>query len=607
MKQPDTELGRKDAGASPRRLTTILVADICGYSRMSERDEAEAIRIADLLYKMFETTTQNHGGRVFSRIADGFLAEFPSARSGMQAALDYAKEVKARNNLAPNAIDADIRAGIHVGDVTDRPDGNILGHGVNVAARLQEMAEPGTILASSNIMNLTRKDIPFKINKRAGLSLKNISAPITAFQIDPEKSGGGFDIQIPKIFKSKAFLYTALAGVVMYGAMEFQGQRAEAAWEERVRVIIEKIEDESSGKNSVSEPYIRNVLENLHRSDIPSHQASLVLLEEGHISLAIERLEESLDAIDFGSEDYVDTLHIIAALSYHNRPQKARAIYETLLEIDETDKNALIWLIRTYNLFANSDKAVELYQKLVASKNLDEYDSIRLNLDMAFSVILTGDFISAEKMLLPLEPGLIALGDERLYIRWLTDLGFIYERTGKLKEAEVRVSTAISKLENIGADEFLPKAYNVMGLINEKYAEQDPTKQVFYLSRALASYKKQYETGILISKTREIAEPLHFMARVKFKLGDVDEAYEDYAKSYRIAREDGYTGSEFKSLLGFAQIEKYRGNDRAACQAVDKAAALFEKKMGPNLGPTSRELIKYTECDFTPKNLPYPQ
>lgn len=606
MEEPgkNSQIKQLDGGKQKRRLTTILVADICGYSRMSEKDEDAAIRTADLLYKLFEDITDKHGGRVFKRIADGFLAEFPSARSGMQAALDYAKEVKARNNLAPNAISADIRAGIHVGDVTDRPDGDILGHGVNVAARLQELADPGTILASSNIINLTRKDIPFKVNKRTGLALKNISEPMTAFQIDPEKSGGGFDIQIPRIFKSKVLLYTALAGMVLYGAMTVQGQRAEAAWEERMKIIIAKIEGESSGKSSVSEPYIRNVLENLHRSNIPSHQASLALLEEGHIGLAVERLEESLDAIDFGSKDYVDTLHIIAALSYHHRPQKARAIYETLLEIDEADKNALIWLIRTYNLFANSDKAVELYQKLVASKNLDEYDSIRLNLDMAFSVILTGDFVSAEKMLFPLEPSLIALGDERLYIRWLTDLGFVYERTGKLKEAELRISTAISKLENIGADEFLPKAYNVMGLINEKYAEQDPAKQVFYLNRALDSYKKQYETGILISKTREIAEPLHFMARVKFKLGDVEQAYEDYAKSYRIAREDGYTGSEFKSLLGFAQIEKYRGNDRAACQAVDKAAALFEKKMGPNLGPTSREIIKYTECNFTPNNLP---
>lgn len=145
-------------------------------------------------------------------------------------------------------------------------------------------------------MNLTRKDIPFKINKRTGLALKNISEPMTAFQIDPEKSGGGFDIRIPKIFKSKALLYTALAGVVMYGAMEFQGQRAEALLEGRITEIINESFEKTNG-NKVSALYVRSVLENLNRAKTPSQQTSFALIEQGNIPMAIQSLEKSLEGL----------------------------------------------------------------------------------------------------------------------------------------------------------------------------------------------------------------------------------------------------------------------------------------------------------------------
>ena len=122
------------AESQKRRLTTIVASDVCGYSSLSEKDELSAIRVSDKIYSIFDKIISAHDGRVFKRIADGFLAEFPSAHQGMQAALEFQTAILKLSN-SPG-----VRIGIHVGDVIDRADGDILGHGVNIAVRIQEQA-----------------------------------------------------------------------------------------------------------------------------------------------------------------------------------------------------------------------------------------------------------------------------------------------------------------------------------------------------------------------------------------------------------------------------------------------------------------------------------
>jgi len=583
-----------------RRLTTILVADICGYSKMSERNQDHAIRTADLLYKIFETTTQRHGGRVFNRIADGFLAEFPSARSGMMAALDYCKEIKARNNLAPNAIEAEVRAGIHVGDVTDRPDGDILGHGVNIAARLQEQAAPGMILASSNIVNLLGPAFPHKGTKMGALSLKNISEAVTAYQIDPEKSAGRFSFRIPKILKSKALLYTAVLGTVFYGAMTLQGQRSEAMLDKRIAEIFESnFAVENSNNPNVNQEYIDEVLRKLYHSKISTHRASFALIEKGNIAAAIDKLDQSLNT-KLSEEVYIETLHQIGALSFNFDPVRARSVYETILKIDPMNKQAMLWLVRNRNMMVEPIDVSKFYQQLISDQKLTEKDSLNLQTEMAFGLMLNGEFKASLEILTPMEAALTKLGDERLFIEWQIHLAIAYERTDKLSEAEASTDFVIQRLNSIGADGNLARAHNIKGLILEKKAEANPANKNKHLTEALKHYNLQFSIGEKIGKKRELAEALHYMGRIQLQLGSIQDAENNFRNSYRIARQIDNPGSEFKSLLGFAQVARFRGDNEKSCNHIREAERVFVKKMGPNLGPTSRKILNELGCGFSP-------
>ena len=599
MDGTEIQIGQSEALNAPRRLTSILITDICEFSRLAENDEASAIRLTDVLYALFESTTERHGGRVFKRIADGFLAEFPSAQSAMAVALEFLEEVKARNNLAPNAIKAEIRAALHVGDVTDRADGDIMGHGVNIASRLQELAEPGTILASSNIMNLLGRDFPYKGVKRGNLALKNISEPVTAFQIDPDKDGGFQWPILPGFFKTRNLAYLLIGATVLFGALTLQAQRQERLLDEKLdRIMVQSFDNQSSVSNGVSAPYIRNVLENLHRSNIPSHQASFALLEEGNIPMAIQRLEDSLDGMDAEDPLFVETLHQIAALSYHHDPMNALAAYETILTINPDDKTAFLWLFRTNNLLGRPQDTISYYQDILNSKDHSKNDYFRLQMDMAFQLMLQGEFESAKTMLEPLEPELISYGDEEFYIRWRTELGFVNYRLGELESAEELIQMAIEKMEQREPGSSLPRAQNVMGLIHEKYASQADKNRNYHLNEALKFYEAQLRSGRAIDKTHEITEALHYVARLKFELGDIVGAKTDYLNSYRMAKSNNYANAEFMSLLGLAQIDKFNNDQKSSCENVKKAETLYQKKMGQNLGPITRKIIEDIGCDF---------
>lgn len=176
-----------DSKNSRRRLTVLLAVDICNYSGKTESNEQAAIQLTDDIFLVLEKAVAENEGRVFKKMGDGFLAEFPSAKLGLQASIDFfhGLELKSSFNRVNNA--SLVRAGLHVGDVTRREDGDLMGHDVNIVARLQELATPGTVLASSEIINLVRKDIEYKLRQKEHLKLKNISQRITAYEFSPSK------------------------------------------------------------------------------------------------------------------------------------------------------------------------------------------------------------------------------------------------------------------------------------------------------------------------------------------------------------------------------------------------------------------------------------
>src|SRR5229473_1044395 len=164
-----------------RRLAAILVADVVGYSRLMHKDEeATHARLTALLTDTVLPTIVQHGGRVVKNTGDGFLAEFPSAVDAVRAATQFQDLV---HELAiGEAEDTRLvfRVGINIGDVIAGAQ-DIFGDGVNIAVRLEGIAEPGGICLSSSAYDQVRGKVAVEFADQGEQSLKNISLPVRAY------------------------------------------------------------------------------------------------------------------------------------------------------------------------------------------------------------------------------------------------------------------------------------------------------------------------------------------------------------------------------------------------------------------------------------------
>jgi class 3 adenylate cyclase len=166
-----------------RRLAAILAADVAGYSRLMHHDEEDAhSKLRSLLAVGITPAISDHGGRVVKNTGDGFLAEFPSAVEAVRAAVQFQGRIKELTIEDPEDSRIAFRVGINIGDVIVEPD-DIFGDGVNIAARLESMAEPGGIWISSSAYDHVRGKIRAEFVDMGEQSLKNIDRPVRAFRI----------------------------------------------------------------------------------------------------------------------------------------------------------------------------------------------------------------------------------------------------------------------------------------------------------------------------------------------------------------------------------------------------------------------------------------
>jgi formylglycine-generating enzyme required for sulfatase activity len=157
------------------RLASIVAIDIVGFSTMSERDQRNAARKVENLRARIVQVAEQHGGRLFNTAGDGFMLEFASAGSALGAIQDILDK---RGKKEPP-----IRVGAHVGDVVVTATDDLLGHGVNVAARLQELAEAGTALVSAEFRSMARSSPTAAFQARGQKPLDNIEQRVQTFEI----------------------------------------------------------------------------------------------------------------------------------------------------------------------------------------------------------------------------------------------------------------------------------------------------------------------------------------------------------------------------------------------------------------------------------------
>jgi TolB-like protein/class 3 adenylate cyclase len=168
-----------------RRLTAILAADIAGYSRLMSRDEAGTLaRIKALRRDLIDPEIAEHKGRIVKTTGDGILIEFPSVVEAVACSVAVQRGMAQRNASIPEDQRIDFRIGIHQGDIIVEED-DIFGDGVNVAARLEALAEPGGICISRRVQEdaVGRLDLEFEdIGEQA---LKNIARPVQVYRVRP--------------------------------------------------------------------------------------------------------------------------------------------------------------------------------------------------------------------------------------------------------------------------------------------------------------------------------------------------------------------------------------------------------------------------------------
>ena len=180
--QSDT--GSSGGKSSPveRRLATILMADVFGYSRMMGENEERTVQTLRGHREVFDELLKAHRGRVFNTAGDAILAEFPSAVEGVRCATEIQTALRTRNEHLPENQRMWFRIGINLGDVIVQ-GGDLLGDGVNVAARIQSIADPGGVCISGSVYDQIQNKLTLQIRQLGEKSFKNIAQPVRTFSI----------------------------------------------------------------------------------------------------------------------------------------------------------------------------------------------------------------------------------------------------------------------------------------------------------------------------------------------------------------------------------------------------------------------------------------
>ena len=168
-----------------RKIAAILVADVVGYSRLARADEERTLaRLRALLGDLIEPAIAAHHGRIVKRTGDGFIAEFRSVVDAARCAIEVQTGMIERNaGVAPDRR-IEFRIGAHLGDVVEEADGDLMGDGVNIAARLEGICVAGAISMSEDFYRQLKGRLDAAVSDLGPKQLKNIAEPIRVYSLD---------------------------------------------------------------------------------------------------------------------------------------------------------------------------------------------------------------------------------------------------------------------------------------------------------------------------------------------------------------------------------------------------------------------------------------
>jgi adenylate cyclase len=184
-----------------RKLAAILAADVVGFSRLAGANEDRTLaRLRTLRSDLIDPTIDVHRGKVIKRTGDGILVEFRSVVDAVRCAIEIQNGMVERNAGVPPERRIEFRCGIHLGDVVEESDGDLMGDGVNIAARLEGVAKPGTIALSEDAYRQVKSRLDLEVSDLGATQLKNIAEPVRVYSLQvgkpaqpkpPPRKGGG--------------------------------------------------------------------------------------------------------------------------------------------------------------------------------------------------------------------------------------------------------------------------------------------------------------------------------------------------------------------------------------------------------------------------------
>lgn len=173
-----------------RKLAAILAADVVGYSRLASADEDLTLaRLRALRSDLIDPTIAVHNGRVIKRTGDGALVEFRSVVDAVRCAVEVQNGMVERNAGVPQDRRIEFRIGIHLGDVVEESDGDLMGDGVNIASRLEGVAAPGAICLSEDAYRQVKARLDLSVSDLGSTQLKNIAEPIRVYSLQVGSAG----------------------------------------------------------------------------------------------------------------------------------------------------------------------------------------------------------------------------------------------------------------------------------------------------------------------------------------------------------------------------------------------------------------------------------
>jgi class 3 adenylate cyclase len=175
-----------------RKIAAIFAADIAGYSRLVAQDEEETLRRLASYRSVTDDFIARSGGRIFNTAGDAVLAEFPIAVEAVRCAIDIQESLRTRNMAYPASRQMSFRIGITIGDVVERDDGDLLGDGVNIAARLEGLAEAGGICVSRSVHEQVANKLSVQFADIGAQEVKNIPTPVHAYMVAMRREDGTY-------------------------------------------------------------------------------------------------------------------------------------------------------------------------------------------------------------------------------------------------------------------------------------------------------------------------------------------------------------------------------------------------------------------------------